>query len=207
MKLGTYGVIKGAKYFLVSVSKKDDLSLMSLGYSLEKVILYCTSLGLGTVWLGGTFNKSNFSKVVNLKDDEKIPIVAPVGYEGGKKSILGALIGNNKNKRKPFSKLFFNENFNTPLTEENAKEYFEPLEMLRLAPSAVNKQPWRAVKKDNRIDFYVVANNFSNIDIGIALCHFHLTAIENNLHGEFKIIDSEKENKEFTYIMSWIKTS
>ena len=205
IKLGTYGVIKGAKYFFVSACRKDALDLIALGYSLEKVILYCTSLGLGTVWLGGTFNRSNFSKVINLQDDETIPIVAPVGYEGGKKSLLGSLIGNNKNKRKEFSKLFFNENFDTPLTEDAAKEYFEPLEMIRLAPSAINKQPWRVVKKDDRIDFYVAYGNLSNVDIGIALCHFHLTTIENNLSGEFKVITPEKDSKEFTYIMSWIK--
>ncbi len=68
LKLGTYGVIKGANYFLAAVCEKDDLSLIALGYTLEKVILYCTSLGLGTVWLGGTFNKGEFAKAMNLNE-------------------------------------------------------------------------------------------------------------------------------------------
>lgn len=69
------------------------LYLIALGYSLEKVILYCTSLGLGTVWLGGTFNKGNFAKAVNLKENEILPIVSPVGYEGGKKSLFAKVVG------------------------------------------------------------------------------------------------------------------
>lgn len=69
------------------------LYLIALGYSLEKVILYRTSLGLGTVWLGGTFNKGNFAKAVNLKENEILPIVSPVGYEGGKKSLFAKVVG------------------------------------------------------------------------------------------------------------------
>ena len=206
IKLGTYGVIKGAEYFLTSVCKKDELSLIALGYSLEKVILYCTSLGLGTVWLGGTFKKSDFTKAIDLKDDEIMPIVSPVGYEGGKKSLFAAIAGMNRNKRKLFSEIFFNGDFNTSLTESDANEYFEPLEMVRLAPSSINKQPWRIVKEYDKLHFYFANSKASTIiDMGIAICHFHLTAIENNLKGEFKIIDSKKECKEFDYIISWIK--
>lgn len=205
IKLGTYGVIKGADYFLAAACQNDEASLMALGYSLEKVILFCTSLGLGTVWLGGTFKKGDFAKAINLQSDEVLPIVVPVGYEGGKKSLFAVLAGNNNKKRKDFSQLFFNECFDTPLTESSAGQYFEPLEMLRMAPSAVNKQPWRVLKTDDRIDFYLASNNhLSSIDIGIALCHFHLTAIENNLPGKFKIINPKVENSKLTYVISWV---
>lgn len=206
IKLGTYGVIKGANYFFVSACKDDDTSLMALGYSLEKVILYCTSLGLGTVWLGGTFKKGAFAKAINLQEDEILPIVSPVGYEGGKKSLLGTLFGNHHNKRKPFSELFFNRDFNTSLTEDDAEEYFEPLEMLRLAPSAVNKQPWRVVKEDDKIHFYLASTNSLNrVDIGIALCHFHLTALENKLEGGFEVDNNRNEDSKFTYVISWVR--
>ncbi|MGV2644551.1 nitroreductase Nfs, partial [Clostridium perfringens] len=92
IKLGTYGVIKGANYYLVAACEDKDFALQTLGYTLEKVILYCTSLGLGTVWLGGSFSRGDFAKAINLKDNEILPIVSPVGYEGGKKSLLASII-------------------------------------------------------------------------------------------------------------------
>ncbi|MGG7144386.1 nitroreductase family protein [Clostridium nigeriense] len=208
IKLGTYGVIKGANYFLVSACENDDLSLISLGYSLEKVILYCTSLGLGSVWLGGTFNKGEFAKAITLKENEILPIVSPVGYEGGKKSVIATLFGNNTNKRKLYSELFFNRSFDTPLNPNDSDEYLEALEMLRLAPSAMNKQPWRVLKEDNTLHFYITSTKgLTKVDIGIALCHFHLVAIENNINGEFKSLISQKNktNKDLTYITSWTK--
>ena len=80
--------------------------------------------------------------------------------------------------------------------------------MLRLAPSALNKQPWRVLKEDNNIHFYLTnLKGLTKIDIGIALCHFHLSAIENNINGEFVSLNSikDKQDKNFTYITSWIK--
>lgn len=79
IKLGTYGVIKGASLFIAASVKKDDRAMEELGYELEKLILYATSLGIGTCWLGGTFKKGEFAKAIELKEDELPPIVTPIG--------------------------------------------------------------------------------------------------------------------------------
>ena len=57
--LGTYGMITGAKYFIAGTIKKNNefYCLVDFGYVFEKIILFLTGLGLGTCWLGGTFNK------------------------------------------------------------------------------------------------------------------------------------------------------
>lgn len=204
IKLGTYGVIKGANYYLAVAYEKSNYALEDLGFLFEKVILYCTSLGLGTVWIGGTFNKGDFSKAMQLKDYETLPIVSPVGIEGGKKSILAKMFGSNKFKRKDFNQIFFNENFDTPLTYEEDKEYYEVLEMVRLAPSAMNKQPWRILKEGNNYHFYSEGKSEANrIDMGICMCHFYLTVKEKGLKGEFKVLSDKSDNK-YKYVVSWI---
>lgn len=204
-KLGTYGVIKGANYFLAVSCKDEEFSLEALGYTFEKLVLYCTSLGLGTVWLGGTFNKGEFSKAMNLKDYEKLPIVSPVGYESDKKSLISKLMGNNNNKRKDFSEIFFDENFDTPLSKEDAGDYLDVLEMVRLSPSALNKQPWRVLRKENKFHFYIdLKNDFNKIDIGIALCHFHLTLQEKGLNGRFEFVKPENMDSKYEYCISWV---
>ena len=67
-------------------------------------------------------------------------------------------------------------------------------EKVRLAPSAVNKQPWRAIAKDNVVHFYLKRSkgfkkennlDMQMIDMGIALCHFALGAEDGNLNIEF----------------------
>lgn len=204
VKLGTYGVIKGANCYLAVAYKKSRYDLEDLGFLFEKVILFCTSLGLGTVWLGGTFSKGDFAKAIQLQENELLAIVAPVGIESEKKSIVAKIFGSTSSKRKDFSKLFFNENFDTPLTSESDRAYDEVLEMVRLAPSAMNKQPWRILKEGNQYHIYSEGKtDMSRIDIGICMCHFYLVAKEKGLQGEFKVIGG-KSHDQYKYVVSWI---
>lgn len=203
VKLGTYGMIKGGKYFLIGVSGKEDKDKLALGYMLEKAVLYITDKGLGTVWLGGTFNRSEFEKTVSILGHQKVRIVIPFGFEGGSKSILGMLAGNNRTKRKDFAEIFFDQEISRPLTEEKSGIYQTPLEMFRQAPSGVNRQPWAGIIKDNDIDFYMTdTTNLSLIDIGIAIAHFALTCEEKKIKGKFSIKE-KKESKLGRYIISW----
>ena len=96
--------------------------------------------------------------------------------------------------RLPFEELFFDGSFDAPMTEEKAGELACPLEMVRRAPSAVNKQPWRAVVEGNAVHFYLKrSSGFGNhealdmqrIDMGIALCHFELAARELGVKPSF----------------------
>lgn len=218
VKLGTYGLIKGAESFIVSTIKKEDGALEELGYILEDVILYATSIGIGSVWLGGTFNKTEFSKVIDMQSDEIMPIITPVGkaasQRGMVENIMRIVVG--AKKRKEFNKVFFHEDFNTGLTMEKAAEYSIPLEMVRLAPSASNKQPWRIIMSDEGFHFFLnhsrgygsfMGFDMQRIDMGIAMYHFEATANELNLKGhwsnEHKVIGNATDNTEF--IINWIK--
>lgn len=57
-------------------------------------------------------------------------------------------------QRKEWSELFFNESLSSPITKEEAKDMAFALEMVRLGPSASNKQPWRIVRKDGNWHFF-----------------------------------------------------
>lgn len=87
-------------------------------------------------------------------------------------------------KRKPLGELFFVNDFSVSLTEDGP--YAMPLDMMRLAPSSANSQPWRALVRGNQVDFYCAKdNNYSMIDMGIGLCHFALAADAQNISGAF----------------------
>ena len=144
-KLGTYGVIKGAGTFLgVSVPKVED-AFLAAGYAFEDLILYATSMGLGTVWLAATFSRDSFASAMHIGADEWFPAISPVGYPAEKRSLRESLMRTTmkSSERKPWSELFYQEQFGIPLSEKDAGDYAICLEMLRLAPSATNQQPWR----------------------------------------------------------------
>ena len=217
-KLETYGVIKGASTYIVAVVEDVEKGLEDFGYSLEKVIIYATSLGLGTCWLGGTFKKGEFGKAIGQKGHEILPCISPIGFPSSHKSFLESAMrfAAGSNKRKGWEELFFSCDFKHLLTESEAGKYVTPLEMLRLAPSASNKQPWRIVKDTNKSHFYLqhtkgyakaLAFDLQRVDMGIAMCHFELTANELGLDGRWQISDpgSKSVPQDTEYIVSWIE--
>ena len=145
--LGTYGFIKNPMAFIIGALEQGSKNLEDYGYVLEQVILAVTDIGLGTCWLGGSFTKSSFAKKISLRDIETIPAVVAMGYIEETKGIDGRIrkyLG--AKHRLPMEQLFFTDTFGNPLTMETAHIYAQPLEMVRLAPSASNKQPWRIIQ-------------------------------------------------------------
>ena len=215
-KLGTYGIIKGAKLYLGATIPNEEYAPEALGYDFEQLVLYATSLGLGTCWLGGTFNRSAFTSAMEIGENEIFPILSPLGYPAQKKSFTEQIMRRTvkADGRLEWKELFFKDNFDKTLSKEEAGDYAFPLEMLRLAPSAVNKQPWRVVVTDNGIHFFekhamkteVGSIDMQRIDLGIAICHFHLAALEQKIAGHFerKVPDIEIP-KDMTYIASWVE--
>ena len=208
IKLGTYGWIKGACDYLALIYEDAPFAETAAAYMFEQAILFCTGLDLGTCWIGGSFNRSDFKKQVQLRPNEKLRIVSPVGYPGNKKRFLEKFIVQADKKhvsRKPFGELFFDKQFDHPLTETNAGHFFTPLEMVRIAPSANNKQEWRALLDDKALHFYKKPYlEFDSIDMGIALCHFELSCKELGIEGKFEVLQDFPVNDGVKYVISWI---
>ena len=215
IKLGTYGVISGTKSFITGKIKDSDKNFEDFGYCLEKLILYCAQLNIGTCWLGGTYNKTAFGTSLKLKEGEIIPAVSPVGYFGTKKRTIDKLFRRmaGSDNRKPFDELFFSTDFAQPLSEKEIATYSFFLEMVRLAPSASNKQPWRVILMDDVFHFYLkrtpnynsklLQSDLQRVDIGIGMAHFELALAEKKVNHAWLVENPGLELEELTeYIAS-----
>jgi hypothetical protein len=210
-------VIQGASSFIAAAVEKKERNMEQLGYVFEHLILFLTSLGLGTCWMAATFNKSKFSKAIEIGTDEILPIVTPVGYASERRSLIETLMKPfpGPRKRKAWNELFFENNFNTLLDRADAGAHAIPLEMVRLAPSASNKQPWRIVRENGRFHFYLAHDplyrriysfDLQKIDMGIAMFHFEWTAKEAGLKGRWEIQPPVLENvpREWEHTITWV---
>lgn len=219
-KFGTYGVIKGASTYIGAAVEVGPMNLEELGYKMEMLILYATDLGLGTCWIAGTFKKNEFSKAMDLKENEIFAVISPIGYKADRKSLIEKIIKfqGRSGGRKDWSELFKSNNFTTPITiNKELGKIEEALENVRLAPSALNKQPWRIIKDNNKFHFYK-QEKYSNhsketgvdnhrIDMGIAMCHFDLTCKEYGIKGKFISSNPELPSTptDLKYTITWIK--
>jgi len=206
-------VISGTDLYVGGKVKNIPNASVAFGYSFECFVLYAQSLGLGTVWLGGTMNRPAFEKAMELDENEMMPCASPIGYVAKKMSMRESMMRKaiKADERLPFEGLFYDRTMQVPLTKEQAGYWKEPLEMVRLAPSAVNKQPWRAVVQENVIHFYLKRSkgfekegglDMQMIDMGIALCHFALAAKECSLNIEF-LQNNPNLSSDMEYIASY----
>lgn len=175
-------VISGEHLYIAAKVPKAEHCEEAFGYAFEKMVLYAWSLGIGTTWIGGTMKREVFEKAVQLKEHERMLCVSPLGYPAPKRSVKETAMRTaiRADKRKSNHDLFFEHSFSTPLQEAD-ETIRMALEAVRLAPSAVNKQPWRIVKDGGAYHFYEKCSLGGNsgsewdvqkIDIGIALFHF-----------------------------------
>jgi len=212
-KFGTYGFINGTNNFIVGIIDKIKIDPVEFGYNMEKVVLYATGLGFGTCWLGGTFNRSQFESVLNLDENESIGVLIAIGYKKDRQSIMDKAVRYmaKSNSRKSWNELFFDKDITTPLDRIQIGLYDKVLEMVRIAPSASNKQPWRIIKEGNYYHFYLCRTPGYGImefdlqmnDIGIAMCHFELSANELEHNGNWIILNNTNHIESLEYIKTW----
>lgn len=184
-KPSTYGMIKGAVDFFTLGISDDEMSALAAGFGFEQVVLKATQLDLGTCWIAATFKGTCFDDGHAWPDGESLKIVCPVGT-AAKKSLVEKIARTavRSDKRRPFSSLFFDGDFSRPLTTGTVFDM--SLEMLRLAPSSTNSQPWRAIVCGTTVHFYYVPKSkCSVLDCGIGLCHFYETEKFLGHDGQF----------------------
>ena len=192
-------VIIGEDTYIAGKMTRAPHAEEAFGYSFERIVLFAQSIGVGTTWIAGTMDRSAFEKAVSLQEGEVMPCVSPLGYPAEKMSLRETMMrkGVKADSRLPFSDLFFDGSFGNPLPAEHAGQWQTALEAVRLAPSAVNKQPWRAVVCGDRVHFYETRSkirvnadwDIQRIDMGIALCHFALAAEECRIPITFHLED------------------
>lgn len=207
-------VVNGTDLYVGGKIKDVPNASVAFGFSFETFVLYAQSLGIGTVWLGGTMNRPAFEAAMNLEEDEMMPCASPIGYAAKKMSVRENMMRKaiKANERLSFEDLFFDGTFEKSLSKENAGNMIIPFEMVRLAPSAVNKQPWRILLKDNVVHFYLKRSkgfghegklDMQMIDMGIALCHFELAAKSCDLNIIFVQSNPNLQSDDMEYIASY----
>lgn len=211
-------------YIVGTVLTSEEYNLEDYGYVFEKILLYATSLQLGTAWLSLRLNRNRFAELVGAKDFELIPCISPVGlpYDYLTKNDTSSHFNDlsDVKLRKPKQQLFFESNFSNPIRFDHSSKYYFAMEMVRLAPSIRNKQPWRILYDpiSRAYHFYLEHSmhelylpqyeqviDLQRVDMGVAMCHFELTLQQFDLEGKWRIMDPNHPlpSKKLEYIATW----
>jgi nitroreductase len=207
-----YGMIQGHNTYILGTTKSTTPSRVNYGYLMEKVVLKATEMNMSTCWIG-VFDSKYFNEI-SIEEGFDIPSIVIVGYSDDKPTYQDKFLrfSVKASKRQSWNKLFFNYKLKSPLTPENIKKYSDSLEMVRLAPSSGNTQPWRVFFDETMNEFHffkkVINKSYElrgihEIDMGIAMSHFELTSLQNGLSGRWLKKENVDPTDELQYIMTW----
>lgn len=197
--VGKYGQIKDAPSCIIFVGKKDDPFINEkIGYTGEGIILEATTLGLATCWVAGFFRADVAAESAQISENERVFAVSPVGYASEKWTFEEKVMSvfGRSHKRKPLNELiddYSNKNSDVELIKAI-------LEAARLAPSAVNRQPWRfkieqngiTISTDNLNDTFKISKR---LDCGIAMLHIEVACLKHRIEGYWQFLEAPKVAK------------
>ena len=126
-----------APYYLAIYSDQEEGCERNAGYLMEQMVLYMTAKGLGTCYLGSV------QPAQKVRGGKRCLMMVAFGYPEGKLYRESPLA-----KRLPLNELCI-------FKEEAGEQMKTILRAARLAPSAMNTQPWRFIVYSDRI--YVFA--------------------------------------------------
>lgn len=172
VRIGTYGVISGTPaYAAVLCDPADTAAAVAAGMAGERFVLEAVRRGLGTVWLGATYDRRAIERSLGDTAGGPCAVIA-AGYPAGRLRLAERIM------RSAIRSASRHSAAELVVAGTPAPEAMRGIEAARLAPSARNRQPWRfAANRDGSIDVYALGTGrFDALDCGIALCHFLVAA-------------------------------
>lgn len=179
------GHLNNAANYLAVVGPKDDGARERAGFYTERVVLAATLRGLGTCWVGGSWDRSKAARHCRLSAGEELYLGVVIGYPERHLDRMAKSYTELASIRDAHRESKTYEQFTAPMSDEAraaAPDWFKAgVQAAMKAPSAMNRQPivFSYNPDDDtaaaRIDPNVESGQALN-DLGIAKLHFQIGA-------------------------------
>jgi nitroreductase len=189
---GGYGRVMGASSAFFVLGKPAQRGVQeSMGYLGEAALLQATTMGLGTCWIGGSFDRAVASQLTDLATEEEVYAVSPLGHAKERprrgERLVKAMV--RAKHRRPVGEIA------PGLDPEHWPAWAaEGVALARIAPSAVNRQPWRFELEPGAVTVSLVERGLDGsvsrlLDVGIAMLHFEVGARLMGAPGTWELLE------------------
>ena len=168
-----YGLFAGVRNYIALIGNRNDaVNLEKLGYYGQLLVLHATTLGLGTCWVGASFDHEFYPFDLDENKGESIVCVITIGNVSQDYSAIEKYVRKaTHRKRKTIDQMYISDG---PVPAW----FLSGMEAVRPAPSAVNRKSVMFTYKDNTVTASVRDINAigAALDLGIAKLHFEIGA-------------------------------
>lgn len=185
--VGAYGGISHAPSALAFVGT-SGVRAEAVGYTGEGLVLEATARGLDTCWVAGLFSAHQTAALARLDAGERVFAVAALGHACGAATVKERLLfGAGRPKHRRSLEQIAPGHEVWPAWARAA------VETVRVAPSAMNRQPWRfSLAKDRlilRLAGVETPRTSRHLDGGIAMLHVEVGAMGAGVRGAWELLE------------------
>lgn len=188
-----------APHYLIVLSDEKEYYIQNTGYVCQHLMLKAYELGVDSCWI--TFKDADVIKQkLMINSNKKLTALVSLGYDGNKTKIINQpklgdnpskaavmIVQDNTSYRLGVEDVVFIKQWGKHADIEDLKNrgILDGFHYARLAPSTLNRQPWRFIVDDNIIVLAFRSDKFINeyeekIDTGIVMLFFE-SIIDNTL--------------------------
>jgi len=211
---GYNGLMIEAPQYILFLSNDVENHQIQTGYYVEKIMLALESKSIDTCWLNIPEDGSLVKQVLGIQDSREAAALIAVGYKKRDKKVINPLhtgdnysqadlkvVDDNTSTRlAPEEIVYLNKWGHHPTSEELKSLGLDNVFFyIRLAPSTLNRQPWRFLIKDKKIYLAIKTEEGINhehdmLDAGIAMLYTDLIMNDYNYHGKWTIANESSKN-------------
>lgn len=210
---GYEGIMIKAPDYLIILSEKKPQYIENAGYIGERSILKARDLGIDSCWV--TFKDSDAVKeALSIESEKEVVAIIALGFatDESKSLILNAAkTGDNYSKtnldivdkasfRKGIEEIVFMDKWGNAADAETleTRALLEAFSYARMAPSSLNKQPWRFIVDGGKVVLAIKNKNYKDsyenkIDAGIVMLYFGLILDITMFDSKWGFEDLNKE--------------
>lgn len=198
-KGGYYGkMIEAPSYISMDLLDENDESYIFGAYYMEELITKLQEIGLGSCWITIKEVEGGLTDSIFFKSEGHVNFILGIGYPKPEINIgiqeFSTRLG--------LEDFIFIEDFKNKASIEMLESYGldDLFYYLRYAPSTMNKQPWRFLIKNGKIELFVedFEGKSNLLDAGIIMYYYVKLAESNGINATWKLEgDIDIENKRF----------
>lgn len=189
---GYKGVMIEAPNYMVILSENKPNHIENAGYVGERAILKARDLGVDSCWVSYD-DQEMVKKVLDIDSDKEVVCLIALGYANVTKKVesdykvgdtyVDAKVGKVEmsSGRIAIEDMVFIDKWGNNATADVLEEraLFDAFSYTRMAPSALNKQPWRFIVDGGKVLLLIDNENYdgsyiNKIDAGIVMLYFGL---------------------------------
>ncbi len=209
---GYNGVLIDAPQYIVLYSEKADRGYMAGGYVAEYLALKLTENEIGSCWISTNSNEDIIDEKLGLSDAETVVAILALGYaknnikisgifsktrKGGYRHVDAKVNRGDESTRLSSTEIVFLDKWGEKIDYDELANYgmAESMAYMRLAPSALNRQPWRFVITRDGVTLFIREDDYDNnrqsyTEAGIAMLYFEVAMSSDGIAGKWSIDSS-----------------